>query len=216
MKKLLLMNLKPYAVNLLAVASLMTALALFVVHGAPPLLVILGGLTIMFAVLGAVFVREQYEEKHGGYAFLMTLPLRPVEIVAAKFFPALLGTFVLTGFMTVLLTGAAEGNDAVLLIRGYLVMMGCGVLVLASVMYLGIFLIGYTKFLVAVLVFTTLLGLGPMILMHAFEGKMDVLVDGILAGLKATEFFPTLTVTLLISTFFFGCCVWVLSLRKLP
>lgn len=216
MNKLLIFNLKPFAVNLLAAAALMTALALFVVHGAPALLVILGGLLVMFAVIGAVFAREQYEEKHGGYAFLLALPLRPVEIVAAKFFPVLLGTFLLTGFMTVLLTGAAEGNEAVLLIRGYLLMMGCGVLVLASVMYLGIFLIGYTKFIVAVLVFTTLLGLGPMILMHAFEGKMDVLVDRILDGFKAAEIFPMVTAAFLIFSLFFGCCVWVLSLRKHP
>lgn len=216
MKKLIFVNLKPFAVYLGSAACLMTVLTLAVVRGTPAALVLIAGLAILFSVAGAVFSREQYEERNGGYSFLRVLPLRPVSIAAAKFLPMAVGTILLTAYMIYLFTGAAEGTEARLLIRGYILFTGCLALGLSSLFYLGLFLMGYTRFLVVVLSATTALGLVPMILMNTYKGRMDILVDGLLLKLKSISLLPSVASSLGVCLLFFIAGTIALSRRKSP
>jgi len=216
MKNLFSVNLKPFAVYLGSAAGLMTILTHAVVRGAPAALVLIAGLVILFSVTGAVFSREQYEEKHGGYAFLRILPLRPSSIAAAKFLPMAAGTALLTAYMIFLFTGATEATEARLLIRGYLLFAGCLAAGLSALFYLGLFLMGYTRFLVVVLSATTALGLVPMILLNSYKGRMDILVDGLLLKLKSITLLPSVASSLGICLLFFIASAFALSRRKSP
>ena len=103
MFKILEKNLKPFIINLILTAAVVTVLKFLTGPGVSVVLVIIGGPLILFAVVGAIFINEQYEEKQGAYELLGMLPVRPSEIIGAKFIPVVGTAFLLTGYLMMIL-----------------------------------------------------------------------------------------------------------------
>ena len=116
--------------------------------------VIPSGIFIYFLTLGSIFINEQHEEKNKGYAFLASLPIDAREIVTAKFLIIFLSVFLFAG-MTILQMYFPAGNpDYLNIARSFMLLNACLCLIIGAFIYIGIFSIGYTKFLIA---FTSLL-----------------------------------------------------------
>jgi hypothetical protein len=147
-------------------------------------LVMISGVLIFMLVFGAVFMNEQYEEKHKGYDFLDILPVKTCEIVTAKFGLVLLADIAVVGYLLFLFSFSPLGPNDWALVRSYFLMMGVFCLAFAALSYMVIFIIGYTKFAVIVMTFFVLLGLVPMLIMKFYGGDMDVLVNNILSFLR--------------------------------
>ena len=138
--------------------------------------VLICGIFIYFNALGPIFGSEQYEEKNKGYEFLNILPLRNIDIVAAKFLWVLLvdGCFV-AGILLFLKYSPWSGNQLVLF-RSLALLNGSVCLLLAGVSYLLIFWIGYTKYMIVVLSVMVAMGFIPMLVFKFFNGRIDQIV----------------------------------------
>ncbi len=147
-------------------------------------LVMISGVLIFMLVFGALFMNEQYEEKHKGYDFLNILPINTGEIVVAKFGLVLLTDIVVVGYLLFLFSFSPLSPNDWVLVRSYFLMMGVFCLAFAALSYMVIFIIGYTKFAVIVMTFFVLLGLVPILIMKLYGDNLDVLVQGILAFLR--------------------------------
>jgi hypothetical protein len=103
------------------------------------------GMLIFLALAGSVTISELNEEKHGGYRFLGTLPVRDGEIVAAKFILPLMAAGVLVAFDVLALSVLHGPAGAFPLGRALLIFSGFSSLVLIALMYLTIFMYGYVQ-----------------------------------------------------------------------
>ena len=144
-----------YFLPLFIIALSATILLRFVAGG--PLekgFVIPSGIFIYIFTLGSIFINEQHEEKNKGYAFLASLPIGAREIVTTKFLIIFLSIFLFAG-MTILQMYFPAGNpDYLNIARSFILLNACLCLIIGAFIYIGIFAIGYTKFLI---VFTSLL-----------------------------------------------------------
>jgi hypothetical protein len=173
--------------------------------------VIITGFLVILQVVGGTFINEQYEEKHKGYAFLSTLPVKEREIVAAKYGLALTTIVLYVGFLVLLFSLSPSPPEEIALAQSYVLFMGVVSLALAGLSYMGIFSIGYTKFAVIVLSFLVALGLIPMLIMKSYQGRMDVVVDQML------EFFTGLNWLVIIPTaliIYFGLMVLAVKIKS--
>lgn len=148
-------------------------------------LVLISGVLIFLIAFGPVFFNEQYEEKHKAYDFLDILPVKASEIVCAKFGLVLITVMITTLYMLLLYSGANLAPNDWVLFRSYILMSGMACLLLASLSYIGIFSLGYTKFAVIVMTFFVLLGFVPILILKFFRDNMDVLIENILAFLRS-------------------------------
>ena len=89
-------------------------------------------------------------------------------------------------------------------------------MVLSGIIYLGIYLLGYTKFSIVVLTFTTALGLVPMFIMKSYRGRMNILENRILDGLRSLEPFTAIALSLTVCFVFFLLAVQVKARRLAP
>jgi hypothetical protein len=174
-----------YYISYLGVIILVTIILRMALGIGPTVpLVMISGVLIFLLVFGAVFMNEQYEEKHKGYDFLYILPVKTVEIVAAKFGLVLLTDAAVVGYLLFLFSFSPLSPSDWVLVRSYFLMMGVVCLAFAAFSYTVIFVIGYTKFAVIVMTFFVLLGFVPILIMKLYGGKMDVLVESILTFLR--------------------------------
>ena len=135
-----------------------------------------GPLLFMFVFL-TLLVEEQYEEKHRGYAILSVLPLKNSEIVAAKFLFTLAVDAAMLVFLMVLFATFSTAPSQAEVVHGYfLAAAGVGLL-FAGLLYMGIFTFGYTKFIIAVLCFTTALGMVPALILKSHRGNIDAWIE---------------------------------------
>ena len=162
------------------------AVILRVILGTGPTvpLVMISGVLIIMLVFGAIFMNEQYEEKHKGYDFLDILPVKTSEIVGAKFGLVLLTDIAVVGYLLFLFSFSPLSPSDWILVRSYFFMMGVVCLAFAALSYIAIFIISYTKFAVIVMFFFFLLGLIPILIMKIYGDNMDALVESILTFLR--------------------------------
>ena len=141
---------------------------------------IIAGSLVVLLVFASTFTNEQYEEKHKGYAFLDTLPVTAREIVEAKFALVLLAVGLCVGLLVILFSLSASAPETIAIAQSYVLFMGVVCLILAGVNYIGIFALGYTKFLVFVGSGWVALGFVPVIIMKTYQGRMDYLKETVL------------------------------------
>jgi len=141
--------------------------------------VIIAGILVLLLAFGATFTNEQYEEKNNGYMFLDTLPVTAREIVEGKFTLVLVTVGLCVGFLLILITLSAGSPEAIVLARSYVLFMGVVCLLLAGVNYIGIFALGFTKYLIVVAVGWLTLGFVPTIILRTYKGRMDIFKETI-------------------------------------
>ena len=174
-----------YYIGYLGIIVLVTVFLRMALGTGPTVpLVMISGVLIFMLVFGAVFMNEQYEEKHKGYDFLDILPVKTSEIVAAKFGLVLLTDIAVVGYLLLLFSFSPLSPGDWVLVRAYFLMTGVVCLALAALSYIGIFIISYTKFAVTVMTFFVLLGFVPILIMKIYGNNMDVLVESILTFLR--------------------------------
>ena len=166
---------------------------------------------MILQVIGGTFINEQYEEKHKGYVFLSILPVKEKEIVAAKYCLALITIALYVGFLVLIFSLSPSPAEEIALAQSYVLFMGIISLALAGLSYMGIFSIGYTKFAVIVMSFLVALGLIPMLIMKSYQGRMDVLVDQILAFFTALNWLVIIPITLLV---YFGLMALAVKIKS--
>ena len=151
-------------------------------HALP--LVLVSGVLLIMLVFGPVFFNEQYEEKHKGYDFLDTLPIKASEIVSAKFGLVLVTVMATVGYLLLLFSVFKVAPNEWVLVRSHIMMGGVMCLFFAALSYIGIFSLGYTKFAVIVMSFFVVLGFVPILILKFYLENLDVLIDNILIFLR--------------------------------
>lgn len=101
------------------------------------------GPAMILSVLGMVELREN---QSNGYRFLAALPLTDTEIVGAKFLLILVFTCLYTGGELAILTLFPGAATLTPLARGYIVLTANGSLILAAIVYLGLYRFGFSRF----------------------------------------------------------------------
>jgi hypothetical protein len=160
-------------------------------------LVLISGVLVLFNVFGPVFFSEQYEEKHKGYDFLDILPVNASEIVLAKFglvFVTVTGT---VSYLLLFFSLSKVSPDWVL-VRSFILMSGVVCLFFAALSYIGIFSLGYTKFVMIVMSFFVLLGFVPILIMRFYRDNMEVLVENILTFLRGVNWATVIPLALIV------------------
>ena len=160
-------------------------------------LVMISGVLVFLLVFGPVFFNEQYEEKHKGYDFLDTLPVKASEIVYAKFGLVLATVMATVGYILLLFTVSKVAPNDWALVRSYVLMSGFVCLFFAAISYIGIFGLGYTKFAVFVMSFIALLGFVPILILKFYRDNMDVLVENILTFLRSINWMAVIPLALI-------------------
>ncbi len=182
---LVMKNNAVYYIGYLGIIVLVTVILRVIMGTGPTVpLVMISGFLIIMLVFGAIFMNEQYEEKHKGYDFLDILPVKTSEIVGAKFGLVLLTDIAVVGYLLFLFSFSPLSPSEWVLVRSYFLLMGVACLVFAALSYIAIFIISYTKFAVIVMSFFFLLGLVPILIMKIYGDNMDILVESILTFLR--------------------------------
>ena len=119
----------------------------------------------------------------------------------------------ITGYFLLLFFFSGGTNEQFSLIRSYLLLSGSICLFLAAIIYIGIFAINYTKFLVVVLSFTAAGGLVPMIIMKAYRDRMDIIIAGVFDWLRNINWI--LAIPLILAAYFGLMCLaaWIKDIR---
>jgi len=171
---------------------------------------LISGIVLIMTTIGALLMSEQYEEKHQGYAILSALPVSNLEITGAKFLLPLASSFTLTLSLILLFSTFSVPAPDMMLVRSYFLLAASTGLLAAGLMYIGTFVIGYTKFVVVVLSLTTALGLVPMLVMRRNRGRMDEVIESLLAGIRGLDWLVLLPLVLLV---YLGLMLLALQIR---
>ena len=180
------------------VASLIVILRLITGSKLSTSFVIIAGVLVFFLVFASTFTNEQYEEKNKGYTFLDTLPVTAREIVEAKYALVLLAVGFCVGFLVILISLSGSAPETINIARSYVLFMGVVCLIMAGVNYIGIFALGFTKFLVIVGVGWLSLGFVPMIIMKTYQGRMNVLKESVFNFLNGIEWLAVIPLILVV------------------
>jgi len=100
---------------------------------------------IFLVITSSVAISELNEEKNNGYRFLGMLPTSGTEVVAAKFALPLVVVIILVGFDTLVIAAIGGTPDTLALARAVLVFSGLSSLVLVGLIYITVFMYGYTQ-----------------------------------------------------------------------
>jgi hypothetical protein len=175
---------------------------------------LMGGVVLFMYTFGALLMSEQYEEKHRGYAILSALPVSNLEITAAKFLLSVAANAALVISLVLLFSTFSAPAQDMLLVRSYFLLMASAALLAAGLLYMGIFCFGYTKFVVVVLSFTTALGLVPMLFLNSNRGRMDVVIENLLAWIRGLNWLLLLPLLLLAYLGLMGLALQVRAHRE--
>jgi hypothetical protein len=101
---------------------------------------------MIWLVLGAMWAHEQMESKTNGYAFLRILPIEPALIVKAKFAMVFIAVAIYVGGCCVAFALVSTNPEYLIPSCAYVIMYGNICLVVAALLYLGIFRYGFSRF----------------------------------------------------------------------
>jgi hypothetical protein len=161
MKRLIIRLFLQGFVYLLAVVIILSAVKILSAGKGNALFVFLGNMMVYMMTMGIIFIVEQYEDKHKGYALLSSLPVKMREVLALKFALVLFYLALYVGFLVILAKIYVSGRNFAL-VRSLTLFNGTLGLILAGLFFIGIFGLGYTKFTIIFLSFTVALGFVPM------------------------------------------------------
>ena len=97
-------------------------------------------------VVVALFSTERYEDKHNGYNYLLRLPVLPAEIAAGKLVPIYVMNALGVGLTAVLFRFLFAGTSSLDLSQSIALMAGCVWLLVLLLVFTGICIFGFTKF----------------------------------------------------------------------
>ena len=152
-------------------------------------------------VLGAIWVHEQIESKSRAYTFLRILPIRNKDIISAKFalvlFAVLFFVIYQTGVIAVLVHNAEYSRAA----WQYNTFIGNICLLMAGLVYMGIYRYGFVKMGKFVLIGWLLLFLSPLLLREIIMPKLDFSVETIVLRVTSLNWW---VVTLVVLAMYWG------------
>jgi len=119
---------------------------------------------MIWLVLGAMYSHEQMESKANGYAFLRILPIEPAQIVKAKFAIVFISVAIYVGGCCVAFALVSTNPEYLIPSCAYLIIHGDVCLVVAAILYLGIFRYGFSRFGKYVLIVWICLFISPMLI----------------------------------------------------
>jgi hypothetical protein len=117
---------------------------------------------LFLIILGTIYIHEQFEQKTNGYAFLRILPIKFDDIVIAKFLLVFLTTLFYVGFHCVAFSRISNDPNYLGPSCSYLIINANICLLLAALLYLGIFRFGFSKVGKYLLVFWLVIILAPI------------------------------------------------------
>ena len=117
---------------------------------------------MIWLVLGAMWSHEQAESKTNGYAFLRILPIETARIVKAKFALVFVAVAIYVTGCSVAFAFVSTAPDYLVPSCAYVIVHGDICLVLAGLLYLGIFSFGFSRFGKYVLITWVLLLVTPV------------------------------------------------------
>jgi hypothetical protein len=147
-----------------------------------PLFVMLNSAFFYTLVIGPVMITEMDEEKCHGYSFLGGLPIRAREIVWARFSLALMVVAANAAGNWALIASWPARPEEAALGQSVVAFNTAMCLIVCGLAYAGIFGLGYTRFMVVVLIATVTVSLVPPLLTHGGQGRLVLR--------WATEFLP--------------------------
>lgn len=101
---------------------------------------------MIWLVLGAMWSHEQMESKTNGYAFLRILPIEPALIVKAKFALVLIAVAIYVTGCCIAFAFVSTDPEYLVPSCAYVIVYGNICLVVAGLLYLGIFQYGFSRF----------------------------------------------------------------------
>jgi hypothetical protein len=101
---------------------------------------------LLFMVVTVAAVHERNEDRYKGYIFMRVMPLTLSEIVIGKFILMLLVTIAAAGFIFMLAVFIPMTSDLRALGAGIILFAANLSLLVAALMYLGIYALGYIRF----------------------------------------------------------------------
>jgi len=172
------------------------------------LFTLLSGVFLFMYAFSAVLVSEQYEEKHQGYSILSALPVRNIDVIGAKYLLPVVSVIGLTGFTIALFSSFSTSPSDWVLVRSYFLFMAGASLLMVGVMYIGVFSIGYTKFLIVVISLTTALGFVPLLVLKNNRDQMETLIENLLSWMRNLNWIVIVPLIFLVYL-----CLMFLSIR---
>jgi hypothetical protein len=137
-----------------------------------PLFVMLNSAFFYTLVIGPVMITEMDEEKCHGYSFLGGLPIRAREIVWARFSLALMVVAANAAGNWALIASWPARPEEAALGQSVVAFNTAMCLIVCGLAYAGIFGLGYTRFMVVVLIATVTVSLVPPLLTHGGQGRL--------------------------------------------
>jgi hypothetical protein len=101
---------------------------------------------MIWLVLAAMWSHEQMESKSNGYAFLSILPIEPAQIVKAKFAIVFVSVAIYVGGCCAAFALISTSPEYLIPSSGYVITYGNICLLVAALLYIGIFRYGYSRF----------------------------------------------------------------------
>lgn len=191
-------NMNFFVFYFVLITSLIAILRLITGSELSTVFVIISGVLMFFLVFGSTFTNEQYEEKNKGYIFLGTLPVTAREIVEAKYALALLAVGLCVGFLVILISLSGSAPETIALAKSYVLFSGMACLIMAGINYIGIFALGFTKFLIIVGIGWLSVGFVPAIIMKTYQGRMDALKDSVFNFFAGIDWLVVIPLTLVV------------------
>lgn len=131
------------------------------------------GSWISWIVLGSLWMQEQIEYKSKGYAFLRTLPLKKSEIVYSKFIVMFLTVLFFVGYLCTAYSIFPVPREDLALIYSYIIILGSINLLIAGLIYVGIFRYGFHKISKIIWGVWLFMFLSPVLIKEFYLRKSD-------------------------------------------
>jgi hypothetical protein len=159
---------------------------------------------LMFVqVVGAIFVVEATEERSRGYEFLSALPLRKLEIVAAKFTLVFAAIAIIAAANSLWFTGPA---------RNGILLAALACLLLCGVIYTGVFAFGLSRIVIGMMTIGLAVNVLLTLLFRSQRGKLLGLIEGLNPFLNA----PQWAIPVLITVAAYTALLLLATKPKLP
>ena len=183
-----------------------------------PAVIVNNNILFFLFICAPVMLVEQNEEKNDAYRFMSMLPLRKSEIVGAKF----IFVFIITTIMILInylsVNFIFNGMVQLQIIKSIFIVVGMSAMLFAGVFYLGIYKMGYTRFLAFLGFIAVVLGLIPPIVIVIGKGlsekKLDIVLPLIVDFLKDLNHGTWILVCTIIYILLMILAIWLFTFES--
>lgn len=161
----------------------------------PPLV---QGLMLTAVTVIPVIANEQYEDKHKGYDFMRILPIKTGGIIAAKFMTLFSAAAILVLFNCLFFSFFKSDASALAVSRSFILLSALSSLIIGAIVYIGIFLLGYTMFLKVTASLLIILGMIPPLILKYMRPQFDQVITQALVFMENLSWLKATGITLII------------------